>query len=469
MAQMLTIIVIDREKSRAATIADAITATGDCSAKPMSLDQLKQMSGTLKRHDAVFAGMSDSGQEGDEVINAIRAETLGIPIVAYGSGQYVSAARGRRQNDVLAYLSTPLDKADIRAVLEKISRRKAPKGDANVRRPQHLCRSLNGESAAIERVKKLIHRVAPTDSSVMITGESGTGKEVVARNIHYHSSRKDQSFVPINCASIPTELIESELFGHEKGAFTGAVSARKGRFELAKNGTLFLDEIGDMPLSAQTKLLRVIQERTFERVGGERSIEADVRIIAATHCDFEEQIEEKLFRQDLYYRLNVFPIEMPPLRERQEDIPQLIEELSRRMEFELGLNVRFSERAIDCMKHHRWNGNVRELGNVIERLAILYPDSTVEETHLPKEILKVSRDSGTGEQSASTAAKPLAELPQEGLDLRQHLQTIEKNLIEQALECTDGVVAQAASLLRVGRSTLSEKMRRYGAPPDHGR
>ena len=226
-------------------------------------------------------------------------------------------------------------------------------------RETNLFRSLVGTSRAIQHVRQMMQQVADTEASVLILGESGTGKEVVARNLHYHSKRREGPFVPVNCGAIPAELLESELFGHEKGAFTGAITTRAGRFELASGGTLFLDEIGDMPLPMQVKLLRVLQERTFERVGSNKTQNADVRIIAATHKNLEQMIEGGSFREDLYYRLNVFPIEMAPLRERIEDIPLLMNELISRMEFEKRGSIRFNSAAIMSLCRHDWAGNVR--------------------------------------------------------------------------------------------------------------
>ncbi|MFO7603997.1 MAG: sigma-54 dependent transcriptional regulator, partial [Gammaproteobacteria bacterium] len=233
---------------------------------------------------------------------------------------------------------------------------------------QMLFRSLVGNSRGIRSVRKLIEQVADSEANVLILGDSGTGKEVVARNLHYYSSRRDKPFVPVNCGAIPADLLESELFGHEKGAFTGAISSRQGRFELAEGGTLFLDEIGDMQLNMQVKLLRVIQERIFERVGSNKSNKTNVRIIAATHRDLEEEIAEGRFREDLYYRLNVFPIEMPPLRERVEDLPLLINELVTRLEHEQRGSVRLTPMATAALCQYPWPGNVRELSNLIERL-----------------------------------------------------------------------------------------------------
>ncbi|MEC7472207.1 MAG: sigma-54 dependent transcriptional regulator, partial [Pseudomonadota bacterium] len=259
-------------------------------------------------------------------------------------------------------------------------------------REPNLFRSLVGTSRAVQHVRQMMQQVADTEASVLILGESGTGKEVVARNLHYHSKRRQGPFVPVNCGAIPAELLESELFGHEKGAFTGAITARSGRFELAEGGTLFLDEIGDMPLPMQVKLLRVLQERTFERVGSNRTQSADVRIIAATHKNLEKMIEEGTFREDLYYRLNVFPIEMAPLRERVEDIPLLMNELISRMEHEKRGSIRFNSAAIMSLCRHDWPGNVRELANLVERMAIMHPYGVIGVMELPKKFRHVDDD-----------------------------------------------------------------------------
>ena len=338
-----------------------------------------------------------------------------------------------------------------------------------------LFRSLTGHSPAIVRVRELIQRVAPSESTVMILGESGTGKEVVARNIHYFSNRRQGPFVPVNCGAIPDNLLESELFGHEKGSFTGAISTRRGRFELARGGTLFLDEIGDMPLNMQVKLLRVLQERTFERVGSDRSLEADVRIVTATHRDLEDLIRTGAFREDLYYRLNVFPIEMPALRERSEDLPLLINELIERLSHEQGVRVGLSPAALRGLSHYPWPGNVRELANLIERLTILKPGGQVElndlpakfRAHAPAEPVMVE-SMAVGEESDDRDGfiKPVpgaepAGLPPDGLDLRQYIMDLESSLIQKALEDANGVVAHAAALLKMRRTTLVEKMRKY--------
>ncbi|MBX2857223.1 MAG: sigma-54 dependent transcriptional regulator [Cellvibrionaceae bacterium] len=335
-------------------------------------------------------------------------------------------------------------------------------------RPAHLFRSLVGTSRQIQSVRSMMDQVADKDVTVLIVGESGTGKEVVARNLHYHSSRRDKPFVPVNCGAIPAELLESELFGHEKGAFTGAISARAGRFELAEGGTLFLDEIGDMPLHMQVKILRVLQEKSFERVGGNKSFQTDVRIVAATHRNLEKMIEEGNFREDLYYRLNVFPIEMPSLRERAEDIPLLINELISRLESEKRGSIRFNSAAIMSLCQHVWHGNVRELANLVERMAIMHPFGVVGVQDLPQKYRHIEVEADNfGLHEASTQPVVAGDLnfallPDEGIDLKEYITLLEQRLIQQALDSTGGVVARAAERLTIRRTTLVEKMRKYG-------
>lgn len=335
--------------------------------------------------------------------------------------------------------------------------------------------SLVGESLPMQRVRQSMFQVSGRDVNVMITGESGTGKEVVARNLHDHSVRKGGPFVPINCGAIPADLLESELFGHEKGAFTGAVSSRAGRFELAQGGTLFLDEIGDMPLPMQVKLLRVLQDRKFERIGGTKTLEADIRVIAATHKNLEKLIETGEFREDLYYRLNVFPIEMPPLRERAADIPSLLDTLLARLKEQGFDSVRLQQSAYASLMAHPWPGNVRELANLTERLAILFPNGVVGVSELPSRFQHTEEPNPEKYIAAEALQKTavvaggsrggdeaLDQLPEEGLDLKAHLEKIERSLIEQSLVVNDGVVARAAESLSIRRTTLVEKMRKYG-------
>ncbi|CED72040.1 sigma 54 dependent transcription regulator [Aliivibrio wodanis] len=370
-------------------------------------------------------------------------------------------------------------------------------GVPHLGRKNTLFRSMVGQSPSISTVRHLIEQVSGTEASVLVLGESGTGKEVVARNLHYHSPRRKGPFVPVNCGAIPADLLESELFGHEKGAFTGAITARKGRFELAQGGTLFLDEIGDMPMPMQVKLLRVLQERCFERVGGNQSIKADVRIVAATHRNLDEMIERGIFREDLYYRLNVFPIEMPALRERKQDIPLLLQELLARMEAEGSSRVRLTPRAVNSLMEHHWPGNVRELANLIERLMILFPSESVDVNHLPmkyrysdipefqpenhcKQTVEEQEQSALADMFANfnesgSASHPQTsqsfgavsnDLPEDGLNLKEMLADVEVNMICQALEAQNSVVARAADMLGMRRTTLVEKMRKYNLSKD---
>jgi len=391
----------------------------------------------------------------------------------------------------------------------------------------------SGTSRAMRDVHRLIEQVAPFDTNVLILGESGTGKEMVARHIHELSGRDGHPFVPVNCGAIPADLLESELFGHEKGAFTGALSTRMGRFEFAEGGTLFLDEIGDMSLQMQVKLLRVLQERSFERVGSNKTIRCNVRIIAATHRDLDAAIGAGRFREDLFYRLNVFPIQMPPLRERLEDLPVLIEHLVQRQGQIAGRHIRLDKEAMNSLARNPWPGNVRELANLLERLAILFPEQTVTAADLPERyrnkgamgwfasgmrikppapnavkpagaspaLLEQLLEAGetepsdaaelvgadfTGEAETTGEAELMgeseltdtvdlvdtadfadraeaanAELPRGGIDLKDHLSAIEIGLIRKALVEADGTVAEAARLLRMRRTTLVEKLRKY--------
>ena len=361
----------------------------------------------------------------------------------------------------------------------------------------YLTKSLVGRGLRIQEIRYLIEQVSDSKANVLILGESGTGKEVVARAIHEVSHRKKGPFVPINCGAIPAELLESELFGHEKGAFTGAFCARKGRFELAAGGTIFLDEIGDMPMPMQVKLLRVLQERTFERVGGTKSLQADVRVVAATHRNLEELIEKGLFREDLYYRLNVFPIEKPALRDRQEDIPLLLQELLSRLEGEHQATLRFTQRSLDSLMQHNWPGNVRELSNLLERLLILHANKIVDLGDLPIKYRYLDAQGEAVEQiQYSEEEESLAErdalcgmfgdapvvadeseafdesqgflghLPSEGMNLKDKITEFEIEMIRQALDTQGGVVSHAAELLSMRRTTLVEKMKKYGLNKD---
>jgi len=330
--------------------------------------------------------------------------------------------------------------------------------------------ALLGNSKPMQDIKRLMEQVSRTLANVLLLGESGTGKELIARTIHQLSPRNHGHFVPVNCAAIPAELLESELFGHEKGSFTGAIATRLGRFEVAQSGTLFLDEVGDIPLMMQVKLLRVLQERTFERVGSNKSLNTDARIIAATHKNLEAAILDGHFREDLYYRLNVIPIEIPPLRQRPEDIGLLIEHFSSLSKEQGGGAFKLSASVFKLLEQYAWPGNVRELANLMERLSILYINKTVEIEDLPAKFLPKKDHEPIFQLIKPTEGRELLDCPVmsqkpaliSGFNLKSHLNDIESLLIQQALSECDGVVSQAALRLGLRRTTLVEKLKRYG-------
>ena len=365
-----------------------------------------------------------------------------------------------------------------------------------------------GNAEGLNRAIDIAMQVAPTDLSVLITGESGVGKENFPQIIHLFSRRKHGKYIAVNCGAIPEGTIDSELFGHEKGSFTGAIGDRNGYFAEANGGTIFLDEIGDMPLQMQVKLLRVLQERVYERVGSNRQIKANVRVIAATHRNLEEMIKEGKFREDLFYRLNVFPIITPPLRERADDIPLLLQELINRYSREHKVGVRFTQRAMESLMQHEWSGNVRELSNLVERMIIIHPNEIVDNKDLPRkyqyaiekdgrldepmdekdalfdilcdlseEECKEENQAGISSDNASNdvtsvldefdesdndlAAPFSSVLPPDGVNLKEMVTQIEIDMIKRALEATDGVVARAAEMLQMRRTTLVEKIKKY--------
>ncbi len=461
------VLIVDDDPDAAERLTKSLESLREASFHVCDFTSWRSTMSRVSRLDLVFIGNGESVLATSGVITAVLALDADVPIVVLGVEGQGGPIGGLAHRLGCYRLKSDHSQTELERLLSEIDGR--PSGDA---RPTHLFRSLVGESSGIRRVKKLIEKVAGTQANVLILGESGTGKEVVARNVHYLSERQDGPFVPINCGAIPETLLESELFGHEKGAFTGAITARRGRFELAAGGTVFLDEIGDMPLSMQVKLLRVLQERVFERVGSNKSLRADARIIAATHRDLETMIAEGQFREDLYYRLNVFPIEMPPLRDRPGDIGLLVHDLQERITRGGGDAFELTPAALRCIRAYDWPGNVRELANLIERMSIMYPDETVDVSGLPAKFraaaqgLDADADSESDQDIEDTCARePIPEspeLPEGGLDLKDYLGNLESTLIRRALEESDNVVADAARLLKMRRTTLVEKMKKYG-------
>ncbi len=344
------------------------------------------------------------------------------------------------------HLKMPFSHHEIKDILfQCLNYKKNLPNHKNLNHP--IFEKLVGQSPQIQKIKEMVQQVAYSDTTVLILGQSGTGKDVVASCIHYLSNRKDHPFVPINCGAIPGELMESELFGHEKGAFTGALTRRPGRFEIADGGTLFLDEIGDMPLPMQVKLLRVIQDRHIGRIGGNALINVDVRLIAATNKNLEDLIEHHEFREDLFYRLNVFPIRIPSLQERPEDILPLIEYNLDKIYERLKHRVEFSEPAKNLLREYPWPGNIRELQNFLERMVILHPDEVVNE----KDIDLVDRQKKN--HPPLSIEKPF--------NIKEYIAKIEQQAIEAALHKTDGIINAAAEYLSLTRTSLVEKMKKY--------
>ena len=475
---------------------------------------------------AIVVGHQDDPPRAAKFFTWLANAPLPPPILlAEGEPAAFARAYGLHEANVWP-LESPLRHAQMETLLRRASLKRL---DAEHQVANLQQSGPTGNSAAVTELRRLIEQVAAFDTTVLVLGESGTGKEVVSRAIHDRSPRRDGPFVAINCGAIPPDLLESELFGHEKGAFTGALTARKGRFEMAEGGTLLLDEIGDMSLPMQVKLLRVLQERSFERVGGNQTIRCNVRVVAATHRNLESRIDDGKFREDLFYRLNVFPIEVPSLRERSDDIPALVQTIAAQLARTGRGEVRFAPEALQALAYYRWPGNVRELTNLVERLAVLHPNGLVRVQDLPvryrsevptpvptvvpapvalpeaqaaltlpeldeRELLLASftapepapappapvvevqetaatagpipaiADSGDAAvlEDASSDSAQGRQLPDSGLDLRDHMAAIELRLINEALERTQGVVAHAATLLGLRRTTLVEKLRKYG-------
>lgn len=421
--------------------------------------------------DFVITDLNMPGIDGMQVLDHFTEhypDAFVVVITGYGS---IETAVQAVKKGAFDYLSKPAKADEILLILERAIELRALRNENLLLRSQIQERfrsgRIIGQSPPMHALYRTIQRVAKTDSTVLILGESGTGKELIADAIHYNSDRKDKPFVPINCGAIPEELLESELFGHEKGSFTGAVKERKGRFELAHQGTVFLDEIGEMSQKLQVKLLRFLQERKFERIGGARTIQVDVGIIAATNKDLEKAVTTGEFREDLYYRLNVIPIYVPPLRDREGDVPLLIQHFLARHCHEKDIPLkRISKIAMAALEQYNWPGNVRELENLIERLVILTEEDEIGLEDLPPRI----RQCGPKRPTLSLETPQLQiTLAPEGIDLKRTLEDLEDRLILDALEMAGGVKNKAAQLLGLNRTTLIEKMKKrkivYPTPP----
>ncbi|HWM85474.1 MAG TPA: sigma-54 dependent transcriptional regulator [Kofleriaceae bacterium] len=429
--------------------------------------------------DVIITDLKMPRVDGMEVLRHASVHHPAVPVIMITAFGTVDNAVAAVKAGAFDYIEKPFEQEQIRIIVHKavkqshLSRREARPLLAAEGAGVRGSFGLVGESLEMQAIYSIITKVADTPSTVLITGESGTGKELVAKALHEHSSRKGGPFIKINCAAIPKTLMESELFGYEKGAFTGATSSKPGRFELADAGTLFLDEIGEIPVEMQVKLLRAIQESEFERVGGIKTIKVDVRLITATNRDLEKEIKEGNFRDDLFYRLNVVPLAIPPLRQRADDIPLLVEHIINKFNERLKKRVRgISDEAMRVLQAHSWPGNIRELENVLERTILFCTGDTIDVGDLPAD-LRIEGEARllpiTQEITVPTIS---ATVPAEGREptgptslkamVRAETSRVERELITRALDETGGNVTQAAKLLKISRKSLQMKMKEFG-------
>ncbi|MBW3671048.1 MAG: sigma-54 dependent transcriptional regulator [Acidobacteria bacterium] len=405
--------------------------------------------------DVVLCDLMMPDGSGLEILKLVNQQQDGVPVIMITAYTSAKSAVEALKAGAYDYIAKPFDVDELKIVLEKaVERRELEHENVYLRQAleeRFTFSSIIGKSRRMQEIFRIIERIAGTTSTVLITGESGTGKELVARAIHAHS-KLPGGFVSVNCGALPENLLESELFGHEKGAFTGAIREKKGLFQEADRGTLFLDEIGEMSPTVQIKLLRVLQERTIRRVGGNVEIPVNVRIIAATNQDLTEAIERGDFREDLFYRIDVIPIVLPPLRERREDVPIMVEHFIEKFSNQMGTKPKkVSVDAMEAIEAYAWPGNVRELENVIERIVALDPGEVITRRSLP--------DSVTGDSHRPVAT---LDLPPEGLDLESHLEEIGKTLMTRALERSGGVQKDAAELLGMSFRSFRYHAKKYG-------
>jgi len=422
-----------------------------------------------RRFDLYLVDLVLPKMGGMEVLKEVSSRNINIPaIVITGFGAIATAVEAIKLG-AFDYITKPFVLEELLLVVQRaLDFSKLKQENISLKRQlkqRYDYQGLIGSSPQMQKVYGLIKKVSDTDATILIEGESGTGKELIAKTIHFNSSRAQNPFIPFNCAAIPKDLLESELFGHERGAFTGAINTRIGRFERANEGTILLDEIGELHPSFQVKLLRVLQEREFERVGGSKTIKVDVRILAATNKNLEKETKAGNFREDLFYRLNVIPLHIPSLRERPEDIPLLVDYFlsffSRKRKRE---NIRIVQEVLHLFLKYPWPGNVREIENLIERLIILSEDGLITLKDLPQrfqELQGVPREEEQESQLRLAESSREILLPDQGVDINSLVEEVERNLIRQAIRKSKGVKSKAAELLGLKRTTLLEKMKKF--------
>jgi len=443
-----TILIADDEKNMRWAL---IKALGKSGYESISAENGKEAVDLFKEKntDLVLLDLKMPEMNGIEALRRIKEYNEKVPVIMITAHGTTEIAVEAMKLGALDYISKPFDIEELKLVISRALEYKDLKEEVNTlsERLKEASGSVIYKSKVMESVLDMVYRVAQTDATVLILGESGTGKELIANSVHENSNRRNGPLIKINCGALPESLLESELFGHEKGSFTGATGQKMGKFDRAQNGTIFLDEIGEVSQGMQVKLLRVLQEKEFERVGGTITIKADTRIIAATNRDLKRMVEEGKFREDLYYRLNVIPINIPSLRERKEDIPVLVNYFTEKYSLQMGKSkMSISPRALEKLINYEWKGNIRELQNIIERCVILSSKSELDIDILPEEIKTFSKEK-----------EELIKLPEEGVSLDE----VEKNLILQALERTDYNQTQAAKLLGISRHTLLYRIEKY--------
>lgn len=411
-----------------------------------------------KSYDVIITDLFLPGVSGIDILKHVKEHSLPCNVILITGNASAETAVKAMKEGAFDYITKPVNFEKLKVLVAKaIEKSRLIAENLYLRqqlRGKYKFDNIIGNSPAIQPIFARMEKILVTDSTVLILGESGTGKELVARAIHYNGLRKGKPFIAINCGAIPAELLESELFGHMRGSFTGAVADKPGKFELAHKGTIFLDEIGTMPLQLQMKLLRVLQEQEVERVGSTSRTKLDVRVISATNADLEERVRREDFREDLYYRLNVIPIHLPPLRERREDIPLLAKHFLKKICTDMRRpQLEITQEAVRALEDYNWPGNVREMENVIERTVALTDSEIIDVQDLPPQIGGIIR---------KDSFLPSLQIPEEGLDLAETVARIEQTLIKQAMDKSSNVKARAASLLNINRTTLVEKIKRYG-------